>query len=262
MNKITETIFSQNTDNENIVRKNLIANRLKTIREAYNLKAKEVAEICNISYRNYQNYENAKVEPTLSRLSALSNYTAVSLDWLSGVTDTPYYEEYIKKLEDSLWTYNEKNEPIILIDVFNDITKNHEKLQIYPYAKLSILDDYADSEKRRKMYTLAARANIIFIIHRYVDLINKTDGAVLIFKDGTLEFHHHIFHTEEPILMLHYFGLGLPSYIFEEPGRTDILQRSKTPIYNIDIIHPETDAKINEFLKLNSSPTPDFVKTF
>lgn len=255
MNKILGTIFSKNADNENTDRRNLIANRLKTIREAYDLKAKEVAEICNISYRNYQNYENGKVEPTLGRLAALSNYTAVSLDWFSGITDTPYYEEYLTKLENDIWTYNEKNEPIILMDVYNDMTEKIEKLQIYPYAKLSILEDYADVEKRKKNYTLAARANIIFLIHRFVDLINKTDGSVLLYENAALEFHHHIFHAEQPVLALHYFGLGLPSYVFEESGRRNILQRSKTPLFNIDMVHPETDAKIKDFLKLNSTPS-------
>lgn len=252
MNKIIETIFSQNTDSENIVRKNLIANRLKIIREAYNLKAKEVAEICNISYRNYQNYENGKVEPTLIRLSTISNYTAVSLDWISGLTNTPYYEEYIIKLENDLWTYNDQNEATILIDVYNVINEKYEKLQIYPYAKLSILNDYADIAKRDQSYSLAARANIIFLINRFINMVKKNNNSILIDNDGKIEFHHQIFHTEQVVLQLQYFGLGLPYFALEEIDSLNILERSKTPLFNIEQVHPDTDKKIKEyFSKLN-----------
>ena len=169
------------------------------------------------------------------------------------MTKTPYYKELIKNIENNLWNYDEKNNPIILLDVYNPILNKTEKVQIYPYAKLAILNDYADIAKRDKSYSLTARANIIFLINRFIDIVKQNNNSIIIDNDGKIEFHHQIFHAEQVVLQLQYFGLGLPYFALEEVDRLNILERSQTPLFNIEQIHPSTDKKIREyFSKLNN----------
>lgn len=250
-NLISKINFSSNKSNYSNL-ENILPNRLKIVRQAYGLLGKDVAKIIDTIYRNYQNYESGKVQPSANKLAALTLYTGVSLDWLLGMTKTPYYKELIKNIENNLWNYDENNNPIILLDVYNPILDKTEKIQIYPYAKLSILNDYADIAKREKSYSLAARANIIFLINRFIDMVKQNKNSIIIYNDGKIEFHHQIFHTEQVVLQLQYFGLGLPYFALEEVDRLNILERSQTPLFNIEQVHPDTDKKIKEyFSKLN-----------
>lgn len=250
-NLISKINFSSNKSNYSNL-ENILPNRLKIVRQAYGLLGKDVAKIIDTIYRNYQNYESGKVQPSANKLAALTLYTGVSLDWLLGMTKTPYYKELIKNIENNLWNYDENNNPIILLDVYNPILDKTEKIQIYPYAKLSILNDYADIAKREKSYSLAARANIIFLINRFIDMVKQNKNSIIIYNDGKIEFHHQIFHAEQVVLQLQYFGLGLPYSALEEVDRLNILERSQTPLFNIEQVHPDTDKKIKEyFSKLN-----------
>lgn len=250
-NLISKINFSSNKSNYSNL-ENILPNRLKIVRQAYGLLGKDVAKIIDTIYRNYQNYESGKVQPSANKLAALTLYTGVSLDWLLGITKTPYYKELIKNIENNLWNYDENNNPIILLDVYNPILDKTEKIQIYPYAKLSILNDYADIAKREKSYSLAARANIIFLINRFIDMVKQNKNSIIIYNDGKIEFHHQIFHAEQVVLQLQYFGLGLPYFALEEVDRLNILERSQTPLFNIEQVHPDTDKKIKEyFSKLN-----------
>lgn len=250
-NLISKINFSSNKSNYSNL-ENILPNRLKIVRQAYGLLGKDVAKIIDTIYRNYQNYESGKVQPSANKLVALTLYTGVSLDWLLGMTKTPYYKELIKNIENNLWNYDENNNPIILLDVYNPILDKTEKIQIYPYAKLSILNDYADIAKREKSYSLAARANIIFLINRFIDMVKQNKNSIIIYNDGKIEFHHQIFHAEQVVLQLQYFGLGLPYFALEEVDRLNILERSQTPLFNIEQVHPDTDKKIKEyFSKLN-----------
>lgn len=250
-NLISKINFSSNKSNYSNL-ENILPNRLKIVRQAYGLLGKDVAKIIDTIYRNYQNYESGKVQPSANKLAALTLYTGVSLDWLLGMTKTPYYKELIKNIENNLWNYDENNNPIILLDVYNPILDKTEKIQIYPYAKLSILNDYADIAKREKSYSLAARANIIFLINRFIDMVKQNKNSIIIYNDGKIEFRHQIFHAEQVVLQLQYFGLGLPYFALEEVDRLNILERSQTPLFNIEQVHPDTDKKIKEyFSKLN-----------
>lgn len=249
---INKIIFTSNKSNYSNL-ENTLPNRLKIVRKAYGLLGKDVAKIIDTIYRNYQNYESGKVQPSANKLAALTLYTGISLDWLLGITNTPYYEELIQNIEDNLWNYDKNNNPILLLDTYNPILDKTEKVQIYPYAKLSILNDYADITKRKENYSLAARANIIFLINRFIDIVKHNNNSILLYNDGKTEFHHHIFHAEQVVLQLQYFGLGLPYFALEEVDRLNILERSKTPIFNIEQVHPNTDKKIKEyFSKLNN----------
>lgn len=61
--------------------------RLKEIRNARDIKLREVAEHLGMTLRNYQRYEAGDTEPSLKNLIALADYFDVTLDYLMGRTD-------------------------------------------------------------------------------------------------------------------------------------------------------------------------------
>lgn len=61
--------------------------RLKEIRLAANVAAKDAAEIVGVLYRTYQKYENGEIDPPLSKVITLADFFNVSLDYLVGRSD-------------------------------------------------------------------------------------------------------------------------------------------------------------------------------
>ena len=66
----------------------IFSNRLKEIRKERNFTQKNVADHLGIAERAYQNYEYGKREPNLETLIKLANYFDVTLDFLSGRSDS------------------------------------------------------------------------------------------------------------------------------------------------------------------------------
>ena len=67
----------------------LLAKRLKELREGRRIYQRELAELLGMSFRGYQNYETGQSEPKLATLIALADYYQVSIDYLVGRTDVP-----------------------------------------------------------------------------------------------------------------------------------------------------------------------------
>lgn len=67
----------------------ILAKRLKELRESRRIYQKEMAEHLGLSFRGYQDYENDKSEPKLKTLIAIADYFQVSIDYLVGRTDAP-----------------------------------------------------------------------------------------------------------------------------------------------------------------------------
>ncbi|MBU5628097.1 helix-turn-helix transcriptional regulator [Oscillibacter hominis] len=65
----------------------ILAQRLKELREGRRLYQKEMAELLGLSLRGYQSYETDQSEPKLKTLIALADYFDVSIDYLVGRTD-------------------------------------------------------------------------------------------------------------------------------------------------------------------------------
>ena len=63
--------------------------RLRELREARNIKAKDVAEMLGVSYRNYQRYETGDIDTPSSKLVKLCDFFDVSADYLLGRSDEP-----------------------------------------------------------------------------------------------------------------------------------------------------------------------------
>ena len=67
----------------------ILAERLKSLRESRRIYQKEMAELLSLSLRGYQCYESNQTEPKLATLIAIADYYNVSIDYLVGRTDDP-----------------------------------------------------------------------------------------------------------------------------------------------------------------------------
>lgn len=61
--------------------------RLRSLREIYNLKQREIADILNTTQQVYSEYENGIREIPLHKIITLAKYYNVSLDYLTELTD-------------------------------------------------------------------------------------------------------------------------------------------------------------------------------
>lgn len=66
----------------------IFSERLKETRQKRNCTQKNVADYLGIAERAYQNYEYGNREPNLGTLVKLADYFEVSLDFLSGRSNT------------------------------------------------------------------------------------------------------------------------------------------------------------------------------
>ena len=63
--------------------------RIRDLREDTDKTQEEIAQILGISRQHYSLYETGKRELPMHHFVALAEYYNVSLDYLSGLTDTP-----------------------------------------------------------------------------------------------------------------------------------------------------------------------------
>ena len=66
-----------------------IYQRLKDMREDADKKQEDIASVLNITRQQYQLYESGKREMPMHHFAVLAKYYNVSLDYLSGLIDTP-----------------------------------------------------------------------------------------------------------------------------------------------------------------------------
>ena len=73
--------------------------RLKSLRLEAGLTQKEIAEQLGISQQGYAYWERGTKKPTQDRLTLLSNYFDVSVDYLLGKSDSRYSDEQLDGME-------------------------------------------------------------------------------------------------------------------------------------------------------------------
>jgi transcriptional regulator with XRE-family HTH domain len=66
-----------------------VSQRLKDIREDFDKSQEEIANVLGTSQSYYAQYENGKRAIPFERMVILAKYYNVSLDYLSGLIDTP-----------------------------------------------------------------------------------------------------------------------------------------------------------------------------
>lgn len=67
----------------------VFSERLIQLRKNKGISQNALAKEIGISSRIYQEYEYGKSEPKMSNLVSIANFFGVSMDYLSGRTDTP-----------------------------------------------------------------------------------------------------------------------------------------------------------------------------
>ena len=100
--------------------------RLRHLREDHDLKQQQIAEILGTTQEQYWKYENGKQMMSIDRYITLAKYYNVSMDYLTGIIDTP------RTLDGSPYTKNYtiadhlKNLTVITIEERkNEQTKKH-----------------------------------------------------------------------------------------------------------------------------------------
>lgn len=129
------------------------ANNFKLLRTSYHLSMSELAFILNFKNKStIAQLEATKIFPSFETLIQISNLFAVNIDWLVGRSSHPYSEEVILYLEKQIMDIK-----------INSITSYGDSLP----------DEYSDIEKRSEFYSLAERANLIFLLQYMKLLIDK-----------------------------------------------------------------------------------------
>lgn len=131
----------------------LFANRLKSIRMQYQLTHSVLARYCsvfnviNLSQSTLSLWENNKRTPTVDNLQFVADIFAVNLDWLLGRSEEKYSESVIKILEPSSFPLT-----VTVCGTTVDVP-------------IELPDDYKNYEIRQQTYSLAARADIVFLLY-------------------------------------------------------------------------------------------------
>lgn len=197
-----------------------LGDNLKTLRKSYDLLGKNVATIMDSTYRNYLKYEANDMEPSAYRLSRLSLYTGVSMEWLMGISSIPYTEEFISEIEHSMWSIDKNGNLQITKKV--KMEDKYFDAKIFPFDDDLIFPEYADIDKRKQFYSLAARSSIIVLLNRYIGLIDSSPCfAINVF--GDFDFIHTTVEKDPIVKSLREYGIGVP-YKALNPG-TEIYQK-------------------------------------
>ena len=122
--------------------------RLKELRDAKNLKQKDVADGSDITVRAYQYYESGKQEPSMVKLKNLAVFFNVSIDYLVGLTDS-------LKISDTHTQYSDK--ATVNLNVQRCNTENDIASQ-YSDAALDIAKIFdkvpSDAQRRIKRHVM------------------------------------------------------------------------------------------------------------
>lgn len=144
----------------------IFAKRLKLLRLAHKLKSNTLGPLIGSPGKGaISRLENSKNNPGFTPFTGAAEFFAVDLEWLVGRVDEPYREEVI--------AYEEQK----LFPIYANV--GNESVQLIPYQDLlSLPEDYVDLNLRKKTYSLALRADIIFL-SRYLKYIVEDDPSTL-----------------------------------------------------------------------------------
>ncbi|MBR5858079.1 MAG: hypothetical protein IKY88_04135 [Phascolarctobacterium sp.] len=132
----------------------LFPKQFTILRNSHNLGVRDVAAILNIkSPSNISSWEQHRLIPSLDVFCDILTLFSVSSDWLLGYSDNPYNVKVISSIESSLFAETIENNGV----------------NIPLLRKVSwMTEEYWNAELRSKTYSLAVRANIVFLLHIYI----------------------------------------------------------------------------------------------
>ncbi|MSS81255.1 helix-turn-helix transcriptional regulator [Acidaminococcus fermentans] len=139
----------------------LFSDRFILLRKLYKITQKDLAMLLRYKSRsNIADLESGRARPSFEVLLRIHHFYGVSIDWLMGISDTPYSEESISRAE----KYAALNESMNLP---NEI-KNYV--------------NYVYNGKEPKFYTLDNRFNLLFFRNFFVGNVahsNEWDNPTL-----------------------------------------------------------------------------------
>lgn len=131
----------------------IFANRIKSLRICHDLSVSQLAELLSLKSKgSISAFESQRGFPSYETLVYIADLFAVSLDWLTGRSDTPYVHEILLKQESHILKIGDH--PSII---------NYPELGYFYRAIWEINKNpkYSDPQTR-DYFPLAVRANILF----------------------------------------------------------------------------------------------------
>lgn len=127
--------------------------RFNQLRSTHNLSSGQLADILQFkSQVSISNMEKGKALPSVEVLEKIGDLFGVSLDWIMGRSDEFYEDKVISKLEEH---FLRKSKTI------DDVSLGYFRLEV-GLPLLHVPNSPYNDAKKRKLYSLAVRANIIF----------------------------------------------------------------------------------------------------
>lgn len=145
----------------------IFARRVKLLRTIHKLSQEKLGNLISspaakVGRSSIGYWEAQKRFPRIAALQKLTNLFAVSLDWISGRSDTPYDEALILALEKDLF-------PLVIP------VQGNGAFVAVPCAAIQVPEEYTDEQRRCIYYSLGVRANIVFWLNclKY-DIISRS----------------------------------------------------------------------------------------
>lgn len=153
-----------------------LQHRLKIVRNSYMLPIGDVAIMTGtISKTGLTDWESGRRVPTIDNLYSFALIFGVSVDWLCGMSDSPYTSSSITAAEDAFpITSDVLMHYASFSDIhLNDISSKDIKIAVNKYL----------NPQKRESYLLDARANIILFMHYVLMFSSPTtdnEGNVMV----------------------------------------------------------------------------------
>ena len=129
----------------------LSVNNFIALRTAHQLSVNKLALLLGFKWASSAaNIEKGKTMITTDTLITLSNLFGVSIDWILGRSSLPYTEESVAFAEN------------LIIKKLKDADKRNEY-----FPEVSEYLYFKSDDDRKKNYSLAVRANILFLLNIY-----------------------------------------------------------------------------------------------
>lgn len=139
------------------------ADKIKVVKDYLKISTVDMSVIAGISYRNYSNYERSQTEPKVSVIRNISLFTGFSASWLLNLSPEPFDEAFINELEQHIITSDFNSNSVLSV--------------------ITIPEHYKDDKLRKKIYSLEARCNMIYLLNTTLSNELKLKADLKSWKD-------------------------------------------------------------------------------
>lgn len=155
-----------------MIKRKHFSERLIQLRQSHEISRPILANILNLKSRSSINHLEAQnIKPSVDVLLSISKLFGVSLDWLSGYSNTPYVAEVLLSYEEEFINETGLRHP--------DIRKHADINYLYQVLVFSSTAtfDYLGAN-RDKHFSLPVRANILFSLNviKYFAKVFSSEG--------------------------------------------------------------------------------------